>query len=116
MLAFGAAIVGMLVSFLAPSSVLEAEGKARPTPKPLAGHAIRSLPAWDGPQLLSATEKGDVFVISTDGLHGLVSPEEIHAELRRSSNRQLSVEALIALANDRGGPDNITLIIAEVDE
>ncbi len=60
-------------------------------------------------------QPGDVFVLSTDGLHGLVRPEEILAELRRTSNRQLCVEVLIALANERGGPDNITLVIAEVD-
>ncbi len=59
-------------------------------------------------------EPGDVFVISTDGLHGLVKPEEILTEVRRTANRQLSVEYLISLANDRGGPDNITLVIAEV--
>jgi protein phosphatase len=59
-------------------------------------------------------KQGDVFVISTDGLHGLVKPEEILAEVSRTANRQLSVEYLISLANDRGGPDNITLVIAEV--
>jgi protein phosphatase len=59
-------------------------------------------------------QQGDVFVISTDGLHGLVKPEEILSEVRRTSNRQSSVEFLISLANDRGGPDNITLVIAEV--
>lgn len=58
--------------------------------------------------------KGDIFVVSTDGLHGLVTPEEILAEVKRSSNRQSSVEYLISLANERGGPDNITLVIAEV--
>lgn len=59
-------------------------------------------------------QTGDVFVISTDGLHGLIKPEEILADITRSSNRQLSVESLISLANERGGPDNITLVIAEV--
>ncbi|MEM6429197.1 MAG: Stp1/IreP family PP2C-type Ser/Thr phosphatase [Deinococcota bacterium] len=57
---------------------------------------------------------GDIFVIATDGLHGLVSPQEILAEIERTANRQSSVEYLIALANERGGPDNITLVIAEL--
>jgi serine/threonine protein phosphatase PrpC len=61
-----------------------------------------------------AVQKGDVFVISTDGLHGLVSPEEILEEVKRTNNHQSSVEYLIALANERGGPDNITLVIGEV--
>lgn len=61
-----------------------------------------------------AVQKHDVFVIATDGLHGLVKPEEILAEIKRTSDRQSSVEYLIALANERGGPDNITVVIAEV--
>jgi len=59
-------------------------------------------------------QKGDIFVVSTDGLHGLVTPEEILAEVTRTTDRQSSVEYLIALANERGGPDNITLVIGEV--
>lgn len=57
---------------------------------------------------------GDVFVVSTDGLHALVEPEEILAEIQRTPNRQSSVDYLISLANERGGPDNITAVIAEV--
>lgn len=60
-------------------------------------------------------QKGDVFVLSTDGLHGLVRPEEILAEVRRSDNRQANVEVLLAMANERGGPDNITVVIAGID-
>ncbi len=59
-------------------------------------------------------QTGDVFVISTDGLHSLVKPEEILAEVRRTGDRQSSVEYLISLANERGGPDNITVVIGEV--
>ena len=58
---------------------------------------------------------GDVFVLSTDGLHGLVKPEEILAEIKRTDNRQTNVEVMLALANERGGPDNITVVIAEMD-
>jgi serine/threonine protein phosphatase PrpC len=57
---------------------------------------------------------GDVFALCSDGLHGQVGPEEILAEIGRTTNRQSSVEYLIALANQRGGPDNITLVVAEV--
>ncbi|MDZ7705811.1 MAG: Stp1/IreP family PP2C-type Ser/Thr phosphatase [Trueperaceae bacterium] len=59
-------------------------------------------------------QPGDIFVIATDGLHGLVTPEEILQETKRTKNRQAAVEYLISLANERGGPDNITLVIAEV--
>jgi len=62
-----------------------------------------------------AIEPGDVLVLSTDGLHGLVKPEEILAEIRSNSDRQLNVEMLIALANERGGPDNITTVVFGVE-
>lgn len=63
---------------------------------------------------LVEVQRGDVLVVSTDGLHNLVAPEEVLAEIERTPNRQSSVEFLISLANERGGPDNITLVIAEV--
>ncbi len=62
----------------------------------------------------SDVKPGDVYVLASDGLHGLVKPDEIAAELRSTRDRQHAVEYLISLANERGGPDNITLVIAEV--
>lgn len=62
-----------------------------------------------------AVEPGDVLVLSTDGLHGLVRPEEILAEITSNTDRQLNVEVLIALANERGGPDNITTVVFGVE-
>jgi serine/threonine protein phosphatase PrpC len=61
-----------------------------------------------------AVQRNDVFILSTDGLHGLVKPEEMLGEIKRITSHQASVEYLISLANERGGPDNITLIIAEM--
>lgn len=58
--------------------------------------------------------RGDTYVLSTDGLHGLVEPAEILAELRRTRDRQHAVEYLVARANERGGHDNITLVVVEV--
>lgn len=60
------------------------------------------------------TESGDVFVVSTDGLHGLVAPEEILEEVLGNASAQSCVEFLIARANARGGFDNISTVIVEV--
>ncbi len=57
---------------------------------------------------------GDVLLVSTDGLHGVVEAEEILAEVGRAGDRQSAVDALIALANERGAPDNVTVVAAEV--
>lgn len=59
-------------------------------------------------------QPGDVLLLASDGLHGQVRPEEIVAELKRTRDRQHVVEYLIGLANERGGPDNITMVLVEV--
>ncbi|MBO9325178.1 MAG: Stp1/IreP family PP2C-type Ser/Thr phosphatase [Roseiflexus sp.] len=60
-------------------------------------------------------QAGDVVVLCSDGLHGLVGDEEIY-EIVRSMPLANAVDRLIDLANERGGTDNITVIVARVDE
>jgi len=56
--------------------------------------------------------KGDTIVICSDGLSGQVAKEEIAAATSQDKDlREISAD-LIALANERGGPDNITVIVA----
>lgn len=56
---------------------------------------------------------GDRVVLCSDGLHGQVEPEEI-AQAVMLVPLQQAVDRLVALANDRGGPDNITVMAIEV--
>jgi protein phosphatase len=56
---------------------------------------------------------GDLVIICSDGLHGLVSDEEILAYVMRLRPAD-SVTSLVQLANDRGGPDNISIVVARV--
>ena len=58
---------------------------------------------------------GDTFVLCTDGLTGLVRDEEIF-KIVFDLPAQPACEALVALANERGGHDNITVQIARVGE
>jgi protein phosphatase len=60
-------------------------------------------------------QAGDMVVLCSDGLHGLVGDEEIY-EIVRSMPLADAVDRLIDLANERGGTDNITAIVACVDE
>jgi serine/threonine protein phosphatase PrpC len=56
--------------------------------------------------------KGDAILLCSDGLSGLVNQEEI-AKIVSQEKDLVQVSAdLIALANERGGPDNITVIVA----
>jgi len=59
--------------------------------------------------------RGDVLVLCSDGLSGQVRKEEIAEVVGRSSDLAQACERLVALANERGGPDNITVIVARFD-
>jgi serine/threonine protein phosphatase PrpC len=60
--------------------------------------------------------KGDVFIICSDGVHGVVEEEEIlNVLVREGSALQKACDALIDLANARGGRDNSTVIILRYD-
>ena len=56
---------------------------------------------------------GDVVVLCSDGLTDVVEDGEIAATVGREAPRK-AVRKLIALANQRGGPDNVTVAIMEV--
>jgi protein phosphatase len=57
---------------------------------------------------------GDVFLLCSDGLSGPISDEELGAILQCLEPAE-AAETLVDLANLRGGPDNISIIIAHVD-
>ena len=59
--------------------------------------------------------RGDVLVLCSDGLSGQVKKEEIAEIAGNATDLQAACERLIALANERGGPDNITVIVARFD-
>ena len=58
-------------------------------------------------------EPGDVLLLSTDGLHGLVTDGELRAAAEASSPAD-ACRTLVNLAKERGGFDNITVQIVRV--
>ncbi|MGH7548680.1 MAG: Stp1/IreP family PP2C-type Ser/Thr phosphatase [Gemmatimonadales bacterium] len=59
--------------------------------------------------------RGDLLVLCSDGLSGQVTKEEIAEIVSREHDLGAACDRLIALANERGGPDNITVVIARFD-
>src|SRR5437870_1110409 len=59
--------------------------------------------------------RGDVLVLCSDGLSGQVKKEEIAEVVSLASDLAQACDRLIALANERGGPDNSTVIMARFD-
>jgi serine/threonine protein phosphatase PrpC len=55
-------------------------------------------------------QPGDIFVICSDGLTAHAADEEILARVRGAGAQQ-ACDALIALALERGGTDNVTVLV-----
>jgi serine/threonine protein phosphatase PrpC len=59
-------------------------------------------------------QSGDLFLLCTDGLHGLVTDHEIQAILVKNSPPQATCDELMQAAIRKGGDDNITVMVIQV--
>jgi len=59
---------------------------------------------------------GDVFVLCTDGLTTHVKDEEIAERVESENDEQIAAKALVDLANERGGEDNVTVVVVRCSE
>lgn len=56
---------------------------------------------------------GDRILLCSDGLHGVVNDETIARALRDTPDGDAASQALIHLALAAGGPDNVTVVVAD---
>ncbi|NUQ19486.1 MAG: Stp1/IreP family PP2C-type Ser/Thr phosphatase [Gemmatimonadaceae bacterium] len=59
--------------------------------------------------------RGDTLVLCSDGLSGLVRPDEIARIVSDERDLKMACKRLIDRANQNGGPDNITVVVARFD-
>ncbi|MFO0759173.1 MAG: PP2C family serine/threonine-protein phosphatase [Byssovorax sp.] len=62
-----------------------------------------------------STEPGDVYLLCSDGLSGMVSDELIHEIVSGHDDLDEASRVLVDRANFYGGTDNITAVLAKVD-
>ena len=62
-----------------------------------------------------AIRRGDQFLLCSDGLSGLVEDEEMN-QVMGEKRPQAAARMLVELACERGGDDNITTVIARVED
>lgn len=56
-------------------------------------------------------EDGDIFVLCTDGLTNMLKEDEILAIISSNGEPKDACRELVSLANEKGGDDNITVIV-----
>ncbi len=95
------------------------EGKL--SPEEAISHPQRALllQAIDGGQVRPDTSlhdaaAGDRYLLCSDGLSAVLVAGEIHAALAAGDGPQSTIQRLIGLANEAGGPDNIACVVADV--
>ena len=60
-------------------------------------------------------EVGDVFLLCSDGLSGVVDEATISSVLRAESALEAAAKRLIDEANSRGGPDNVSVVLVRAE-
>jgi protein phosphatase len=106
------------------SLVEELRRRGRLTPEEAEEHPQRSVITRAlGPEarvdvdtLSVPAQAGDVFLLCSDGLTAMVPVERIAELLGEAASLEAAGRALIAEANDRGGRDNITVVLFALEE
>jgi serine/threonine protein phosphatase PrpC len=69
--------------------------------------------APDKPEHPVSLEEGDTLVLCTDGLWSLVGEQDIAGVIRTNTPAE-SCLSLVKMALERGGPDNVTLLVLKI--
>jgi serine/threonine protein phosphatase PrpC len=103
-----------LVEELVASGALTAESAHRHL---LANRITQAIGAGDRLELdvtRGALAPGELYLLSSDGLHGVVT-DAVIAELLALSDLTAAADALIAAVLRAGAPDNVTMILVAVE-
>ena len=74
-------------------------------------------PGENAPDMLATdVHEGDLWLLCSDGLTGMVSDEEIEDVLNGSESLDVKADTLIKMALAAGGRDNVTLILHRSEE
>jgi protein phosphatase len=90
------------------------EANAMPNATTLS-RALGSTAAVDVTARVEELRVGDVFLVCTDGLSGVVPEEDIADVLASIVNTEAAAELLIARANELGGRDNMTTVVVRAE-
>jgi PPM family protein phosphatase len=62
-----------------------------------------------------APRVGDCYVMCSDGLSGMLSDAQIAHVIRTRTDLDAAVDSLVQGANEEGGIDNITVVLARIE-
>jgi protein phosphatase len=93
----------------------EEEAARHPNRSIVTKHVLMTPPAKPDVNVLDL-QPGDRILLCSDGLHGVVDDATLAAILTDQPDGADACRALIACANDAGGPDNITVVVVDAGQ
>ena len=91
------------------------EEAERHTSRNIITRALGAEPTVEVDEVRVPLYAGDMILLCSDGLSSLVRDVEIAHTIAQSSDARRAVDALVTAALERGGTDNITVVLARFD-
>ena len=101
-----------IVSEQVARGMMTREEAARSDMRNILSRALGIAPEVEVDIEVLTVSEGDQFVLCSDGLSELISDDEILLEVQSSKKPEIVCDELVNLAIQRGGEDNITVIVA----
>ena len=93
--------------------ITEEEAKNHPL-KNIVSQAIGSEDSVSPGYVKEAVKKGDIIMLCSDGLWGMLEDSIIRTELQKKAPLKKKAENLLKMANEAGGIDNISHILVQI--
>lgn len=103
-----------LVQYMLESGTITPEEAIHHPQKNIILRALGSSALIEPDILHEKVSPGDVILMCSDGLSNMLDEEVIRKTVAEETTPEGSAEKLVKLANDAGGSDNITVIIAKL--
>ena len=100
-----------LVAELERSGQITAEAAVHHPQRSIITRALGPEPDVEVDTYTMTGRDGDVYLLCSDGLTGMISDDEVASILRSAAGLDEAAEALIRAANQSGGKDNITVVL-----
>jgi protein phosphatase len=100
----------LVEEFVRQGKLTPAEAEVHPQ-RSIITRALGPEPEVEVDTYTHAGREGDVYLLNSDGLTGMISEDQVAEILRERESLEDAAKKLIAAANENGGKDNITVVL-----
>jgi PPM family protein phosphatase len=105
----------LVEEFVRQGKLTPAEAEVHPQ-RSIITRALGPEPEVEVDTYTHAGQDGDVYLLNSDGLTGMINEEKVTQILRDRESLEDAADKLIAAANANGGKDNITVVLFRLGE